>query len=133
MPAGSSEQRQRLTRDEDEAAEVDPELKVDVLRLQVLDPSADADAGGVDEHVETAVALAVLGHEPHAILLVAHIGGDAVRAEVGGRLLDVRRGPRSDRQPVAVFGKHACDGEADAPGAAGDERAASHGGILVDA
>ena len=58
-----------------------------MLDGQRLDVAADADAGRVDEHVEPAVALHVLGHKPGAILLVRDVGRDGERIESHGRLL----------------------------------------------
>ena len=50
----------RRLRDQNEAAEVDRELPVDVLQLGILDPARDADPGRVDEQVETPGSLDVL-------------------------------------------------------------------------
>ena len=45
----------------------------------------DADARRVHEHVHPAVALAVLGDDPYAVFLRAHVRCDRERAELGGR------------------------------------------------
>ena len=56
--------RQRRPGDEEGAAEVDRLLEIPGLRRRVADRAGDPDAGRVDEHVEAAVALEVLGDEP---------------------------------------------------------------------
>ncbi len=74
------EKRDRLAADEQQPAQIDAELQVDVLRLQRLDRAGDPDSGRVDEHVEAAVALRVLRDDPDAVVLLAHVGGHGVRA-----------------------------------------------------
>ena len=53
-----------------------------MLRRQVLDGAGDADARRVDEHVEPAESLPMLGDEPRALLGVADVGRDRDRAEL---------------------------------------------------
>ena len=77
--------------------------------------------GRVDEHVQAAEALAVLGDDADAVLLLAHVGRDRVRAELGGGRLDLLARPRRERQVEALVAQHARDREADARRAAGDE------------
>ena len=121
QPSRLLEQRDRLARDEQQPAEVDAELQVDVLRLQRLDLAADADARRVDEHVQAAEPLCVLGDDADAVLLLAHVGGDRLRAELGGGRLDLLAGARGERQLEALLAEHARDREPDARRASGDE------------
>ena len=86
-----AQERDRRLRDEEEPAHVDAHLEVEVLRGQVLDGAADADAGRVDEDVEPPELLAVLGDEPLAVGGVADVGCDRGRAELLGRGLHLLR------------------------------------------
>jgi hypothetical protein len=70
-------------RDEEEAAEVDADLEVEMLRREILDVAGDADPGRVDEDVQPAEALAVRRDEPGAVVLVPDVGGDRLRSELG--------------------------------------------------
>ena len=80
-----AQQRDRGLRDEEESAQVDADLEVEVLGREVLDVAGDADPGRVDEDVEPAEPLAVRRDEPRAVLFARDVGGDRLRAELGGR------------------------------------------------
>ena len=125
--------RNRCPRDEDEPAEVHAELEVDVLDVAALDVAADADAGRVDEHVEPAVALDVLCHEPVAVLLAetSAVTANASRAAAAASSRSLLREASVSAKPSS--GEHARDRQADAPRASGDERAPCHGRILPHA
>ena len=131
MAARRLEQRDRLAGDEDETAKIDAELEVDVLRLEILDPAPDTDARRVHEYVEPPVALGVRCDESHAVVFLAHVGGDAVGPELCRGRLDVRCGSGGDRQTEAVVSEHARDRETNPSRSSGDERASSHGAILA--
>ena len=79
----------RRLRHEQEAAEVDGELQIDLLGRELFQPAADADARRVDEHVKPPMSLVVLAHEPLAIFVVRDVSGDGERAE----------SPRRPRRP----------------------------------
>ena len=113
--------RERRLRHEQEAAEIDRELAVDVLELSVLDPPGDADPRRVDEHVQAALARDVLLDDAGAVVRVGDVGCDRVCAELGRRRLDLLRGPRGERHAVAFFAKHPRDREPDSRGASGDK------------
>ena len=85
QPRDSPQQRDRLARHEQQSAQVDPELQVDVLRRRATRrvPPIPMPAR-VDEHVEAAEALAVLGDDAHAVVLAGDVGGHAERAELAG-------------------------------------------------
>ena len=70
------------------------ELHVEVLGLDLLHRRADPDPGVVDEHVEAAVGLAVLGEDADDVVLVGHVGGDALDLEARRRA-GPRRRPRA--------------------------------------
>ena len=114
--------RDRGLGDEHEPAQVDRQLPVDVLHLGVLEPARDADAGRVDEHVETALALDVLRDHAGAVLRLGDVRDGRVRAELGGGRLDLLGRPRGEREGVPLVAEHARDREPDPGGAAGDER-----------
>ena len=94
-----------------------------MLGGQSLDRAADSDPGRVDEHVEPAEALAMLGDDSRAIVRVSDVGGDRDGAELLCSRLHALRTPRGERQGVPLVPQHARNCEADARGAAGDERA----------
>ena len=125
--------RNRGPRDEDEPADVHVELEVDVLRGQCLDVAADADAGRVDEDVEAAVPVDVLGHGPLAVLVLGHIRSDGERAKLGGRGLHALGISSREREREAFLGEHPRDREADPSRSSRDERASCHGLILAHA
>ena len=102
------------------------ELHVEVLGLDLLHRRADPDAGVVDQHVEPAVGLAVLGEDADHVLLVGHVGGDAlhleaVGAEALGGALELLGTPRRDGQGVALFAEHAGDRQPDPARRSGDQ------------
>ena len=106
LGAGLAQHRQALARADDQRPQVDAELHVEVLGLDLVHRRADPDAGVVDQHVEAPVGLAVLGEDADQVLLVGHVGGDAlhleaVGAQVLGGGLELVRPPRGDRQRVA--------------------------------
>src|SRR3954470_8143488 len=86
------EERAALAVEEDRRAQVGRELEVDLLRRQVPDRLADADAGVVDEDVEPPVALAVGGDHALDVLLQPEVARDGLHVEAlagelpGGRL-----------------------------------------------
>ena len=88
---------------------------------QVLDAAADPDARRVDEHVEAAEAVAVLGDDPRAVLRLGDVRGDGRGAELGRRRLDLLGPARDERQLEALVAQHPRDREPDARRAAGDE------------
>jgi selenide, water dikinase len=125
--------RNRVPRDEDEAANVHVELEVDVLRAQRLDVAADADARRVDEDVEPAVPPDVLRHEPFAIPFLGDVRSDGECTEPLCRCLYALGVARRERECEALFGKHPRDREADPSRSPGDERALCHRRILSHA
>ena len=91
--------------------------------MVVVSPTVprDADPGRVDEHVEAAVALDVLGDEPAAVVLARDVGLDDRGAEaLAGRFepLELAAG---ERQGIALLRQHLRDREADPGRATGDE------------
>ena len=109
-----AQQRDRRLRDEEEAAQVDAELQVELLRGQILDEAADADPGGVDENVEAAEALSMLGDGARAIVRIADVRGDGERAELGRCRLDLlracamRASARSPRRAACARSRARC-------------------------
>ena len=108
LGAGLAQHRQPLAGADDQRPQVDRELHVEVLGLDLVHRRADPDAGVVDEHVEAAVGLAVLGEDADHVLLVGHVGGDAlhlepVGAQVLGGGLQLLRPAGGDGQRVALF------------------------------
>src|SRR5258705_13741960 len=101
-----------------------------MLRLQLLDPACDADAGRVDEHVDTAESLAVLCDEPLAILCLPDVGSDRGGSELSRGGLHPLGASRDERELEAFVPEHPPDREADARRAAGDECCPSHMGCL---
>src|SRR5258708_10102708 len=75
LGGGLSKHRRAFAVEEEDRAEVDRELHVDVLGLNLRDRPADADAGVVDEHVEPAVALAVGVDDRLDLALVRDVDG----------------------------------------------------------
>ena len=105
--------RDRSLGDEHEASHVDRQLAVDVLELRVLDAGRNADPRRVDEQVEAAVALDVLGDRTLAILRLGDIGCDGVGAELGGGRLDLFGRPRRQCQRESLVAQHPRDRQAD--------------------
>ncbi len=122
QPFDLLEQWDRLARDEQQPAQVDAELQVDVLRLQRLDRAADPDAGRVDEHVHPAEALGVCSAttrtQSSSLLVSAAI---AVRVELGCGRFDLLACAGGERQLESFFAQHARDREADPRRSSGDE------------
>ena len=114
--------RDRSLRDEHEAAQVDRELAVDVLQLRVLDSARDPDPGRVDEHVETAVALDVLAHEPLAVLRLETSAAIAVAPSSAAAGLDLLGRARGEGELEALLAEHPRDREPDARRASCDQR-----------
>src|SRR6478752_1701713 len=92
-----------------------------MLRLQRLNRAGDADPRRVDEHVEAAEALAVLGDDADAVFFLAHVGRDGVGAELRGGCLDLLLRARGECQVVALVAQHGRDREPDPRRAARDE------------
>ena len=116
-----AQERDRRLRHEEEAAQVDGELEIVVLRRQVLDAPSDPDARRVDEHIEAPEPVAMLGDDPLALLRLGDVGRNRRGAELGGRRLDALGPTRDERQLEAFVPQHPGDGEPDARRAAGDE------------
>jgi hypothetical protein len=93
-----AQQRDRGLRDEEETAQVDPDLQVEVLCVQVLDRAGNSDAGRVDEDIEPAECLAMLGDGARAFVRVADVCGECLRPELGRGCLDRR--PACARSPT---------------------------------
>ncbi len=118
LGAGLAQQRQSLAGAEDQRPQVDRELHVEVLGLDLLHRCPDPDAGVVDQHVEAAVGGLVGLEDGDDVLLLAHVGGDAldlqvVGAQAGDRLLELLRPSRRDGQGVALFAQHPGDRQSD--------------------
>jgi len=84
------------------------ELHVEEFRLDLLHRGADSHPCVVDQNVEATVGLAVLGEDSDHILLVGHVGGDALNlgggvAQILRRALELLRSSRRDRQRVSLF------------------------------
>ncbi len=80
-----------------------------------------ADPGRVDEHVDAAVALEVLGDEPETVVLArdVRLHDRGVQALAGGfEAIELAAG---ERQGIALLGQHPRDREADPGRATGDE------------
>ena len=79
---------------------------------------ADPDAGVVDEHVETAVALAVAAHDLADRLLLPEVRRDVLDLEpalpqLAGRALERVGVARGDRQAEALLAERLREGESD--------------------
>ena len=103
------------------------ELHVEVLGLDLLHRRADPDPGVVDQHVEAAVGLAVLGEDADHVLLVGHVGGDAlhldaVGAQPLGRGLQLLRAAGGDGQRVALLAQRPGDRQPDPARCPRDQR-----------
>src|ERR687898_390612 len=125
--------RDALTREQVHRAQVDVELKIELLRLRLRNRPTDPDAGVVDENVEPAAAVAVRRDELADLRLVGHVGGHGLDVEaLAAQLLRGRfqlvRAPGRDRQPVAVRSERPGYGEPDAAGSSGYECRAVHSG-----
>ena len=96
-------------------------LEIPGLRRRVADRARDPDARRVDEHVDPAMVLEVLGNEPETIVLARHVCLDdrGVQAFAGG--LEAVEPPAGERQGIALLGEHPRDREADPGRATGDE------------
>ena len=81
----------------------------------------DADPGRVDEDVEAAVELQVLGDEPDAIVLARHVGLHDRGVEALPRGFEAVELPSGERQAIALLRQHLRDGETDPGRATGDE------------
>src|SRR6185312_12158204 len=81
--------------------------------------------------VEPTVPLTVLVDDSAAVLLLRDVRGDRVRAQLGGRGLDLRLRPRGERHLEAFSSQHGGDREADPRRAPGDERGPGHGPIFA--
>ena len=119
LGAGLAQHRQPLAGADDQRPQVDPELHVEVLGLDLGHRRADPDPGVVDERVEPAVGLPVLGEDADQLLLVGHVGGDGLHLEAFaaqslGRGLELLRAARGHRQPVALLAEDAGDRQPDA-------------------
>ena len=101
-----------------------------MFRLELIDVPCDSDPGGVHEHIESSVLRAVLLDQAPAVRGVRNVGSDGVRAECLGGSLDLRPGPRSERQGEAVLPQHARDREPNTRGTSGDERCPFHQAIF---
>ena len=128
--AGFTQERKRGGSHENCSTEVDVQLQVDVFRLELVDGAGDPDAGGVHEHVEPPVPLAVLVNEAAAILLLGHVSHDGMSPECLRRGFALRAGPSGECQGEAVLPQHARDRETDTRRAASDERRPVHEGIF---
>ena len=134
LGAGAAQHVGALAVEEDDRAQVEVDLHVDLLRRVLGDRRADPDARVVDQHVEAAEALAVLGDDVLDLLLGGHVGRDLL--DVVARFAQLQRGagqlvgpPRGDREAVALLAEHVRDREPDAARGAGDEGCAvGHGG-----
>jgi hypothetical protein len=102
-----------------------------VFRLQRLDGACDPDPGGVDEHVHAAEAVPVRGDDANAVVLLAHVRGDRVRAEGVRRRLDLLARARGERQLVALVAQQPGDREPD-PGRSPRDERARHGPTIED-
>ncbi len=73
---GGAQHAHALAVEEDDRAQIDVELHIQALGVDLGHRGADPDTGVVDQHVEPAEALLVLGHHPPDRLLVGHVSGD---------------------------------------------------------
>src|SRR5205823_14032438 len=126
LGAGGAQHLRALAVEEDDRADVDGDLQVDVLRLLLGHRGADADAGVVDEHIEAAEALAVASDDRADRVLVGHVRRQvldlqAVPAQPFRRLLERVRLARRDRQPVALLPERFGDRETDPSRGSGDD------------
>ena len=92
-----------------------------MLRDERLDPARDPEPARVDEHVHPTVALAVLGDDAHAVVLVGEVGGEANRVELGGGGLHLLGGARGKGERKALLAQHPRDREPDPRRPPGDE------------
>jgi hypothetical protein len=103
--------------EEHDRSQVHLELEVDVLRLLLGHGRSDANAGVVDEHVESAEALAMARDHGADGLLVGHVRRCmldlvALGAQRVGRLLEPVWSPRADRKRVPLLRQGLGDREA---------------------
>src|SRR3954467_12877034 len=119
-----------LNRDEDRA-DVDRELSVELVETEGLDIAEDGNPGVVDEHVEPAeLGYRIVDRLRH-LLGVGAVGLDrhgrsAVGRHFGDQLLGLSRGPAvCEGDGGAVGGEASDDFGTDAAGRAGDQRTAT--------
>ena len=110
LGAGGSQHRAALPVEQDDRANVDVELHVDMFGLVVVGSRGDADAGVVDQHVETTEALSVASDNLRDRGFVGHVRRDvfdliAVGPECCCRLFEWFVPPGRDRQSVALCGE----------------------------
>ena len=84
-----------------------------MLRLELVDGAGDPDAGGIHEHVEPPVLLAMLVDEAAAVRVLRDVGHDRVSPERPGGCVDLRLRPGGECQGEPVLAQHARDCEAD--------------------
>jgi hypothetical protein len=118
LGAGFAQHRQPLARADDQRPQVDRELHIEVLGLDLLHRRADSHAGVVDQRVEAAVGFPVLGEDTDHVLLVGHVGGDALDLEPTGTQLfggglELLRPSRRDSQGVALLAERTGDRQPD--------------------
>src|SRR4029453_12811247 len=107
LGAGGAKQLGALAVEEDQRAQVDPELEVDLPGVDLVDGRTEPDPGAVDEHVEAPEVLAVRAHDLLYHGLLTEVAGDrvdleALLAQPGGGGLELlgppRRAGRSEEQ-----------------------------------
>src|SRR4051794_21165510 len=126
LGAGCAQQLQALAIEENDRAQVDVELKIDVLGLMLGGRRADSGAGVVDEHVEAPETLAVSPDDLADPVLVGHVRRYvlhfiALVAKLGGRLLEPVRLARGERHAIALLGEGLGERQAYASRGSGDD------------
>ncbi len=124
---GRLQHRQAFAVEEHDRAEVDGELHVQVLCLYLPDLRADPHAGVVDEHVETAVAVAVGVDDLDDVGLVGDVRGDRlhvepVRGKPGDGSVELLGASGRHGQGEPLFAEHPRSGQPDAGRCSCDDR-----------
>jgi hypothetical protein len=94
LAGGLAQHRYAFAVEEEDRAQVDRQLHVDVLRLHLCDLCAGAHTGVVDEHVEASVSLAVRVDDLLDLSLIGDVDGErldfvSALAQLGDRSFEL--------------------------------------------
>src|SRR5205807_9725505 len=127
LGAGGAQQLIAFAVEEDDRAEIDADLHVEIFGLDVAHGSADPDPGVVDQYVEPSEAVAMGGDNLADDVLRARVTGHVLDVVAGAgqlrsRSLELLRPARGDRQAVPLLTKQPGDRQSNSAGRAGDNR-----------
>ena len=133
QPCEERQERDRRLGDEEEAAQVDADLEVEVPRRQILDAARRSRSPAeLTSMSSRRSAPRWAATRACALVGVPDVRRHRFGAELGRGRLDLLDAARDERQPEALVAQHAGDREADPRRASGDERRAFHTRCLFE-